>query len=214
MRNRFELLRTDGKPSPLLTAKDAIVTASLQDSPRVAKRGLEYDIETTLSLPDPAGGHNIAVFRQVFTMLQFMKVKQPASKVAENRAHTFSSSATLPINIEFDEPSSWAAICKDYNPIHIFTLAARAYGFSGKIAHGNHVVAKCLHAIGSRSRDSNKVLLKLSMPVWMEVEFKRPMTVSTQLELKITQGADDDTIAAFEVFQDEKVCIQGALGKL
>lgn len=216
VRNRFELLRTDGTPAPLFSAKDALVTASLHKEPRRAKRGLEYDVETTLSIPDPKTGEQVPVFRQVFTMLQFMKIKEIIPKAAERNTEWTSSSAKLPVDVGFSEPSSWAAICKDYNPIHISTLAARVYGFSGKLAHGNHVVAKSLHVIGSKSRDSAKVLLKMSMPVWMEVEFRRPMIVPAKLELRVIQGAEEekDTIAEFEVAQGGKVCVKGALGRL
>lgn len=220
VRNRFELLRVDGKPTPLFQAKDATVTASLHSSPRAVKRGLEYDIETTLSLLDPETGSQVAVFRQVFTMLQFMKVKQVATKPLEKPAPEFSSAVKIPIHIQHDEPSNWAAISKDYNPIHIFALAARVYGFPGKLAHGNHVVAKAVHEIGRKSRDSARVMLQMSMPVWMEVDFKRSVTVPADLEFRIIQQADEEArkeermFAEFEVLQGDKVYIEGAIGML
>jgi hypothetical protein len=35
----------------------------------------------------------------------------------------------------------WAAVCKGINPIQMSFLAARMFGFPGKIAHVNYVVA-------------------------------------------------------------------------
>jgi len=214
VRNRFELLRTDGKPSPLLESKDALVTASLHSRPRLVKRGLEHDIETTLSMPDSKSGEQIPVFRQVFTMLQFMKIQNPEVAPKPKNKELFSSAVKLPVEIQSHEPSNWAAICKDYNPIHISSLVARAYGFPGKIAHGNHVVAKAIHALTSRSHESAHLLGKMYMPLWMEVEFKRPVTVPNQLELRITQNDDENTMAEFELSIGEKVSVEGTLGVL
>ena len=214
VRNRFELLRTDGKPAPLLQADNAVITASLHSLPRTVKRGLEYDVETTLTLPDPQTGEHIPVFRQVFTLLQFMKVKQVAKRAGELKMVEHSSYAKMPVKLTFEEPSNWAAISKDYNPIHIFALAARGYGFPGKIAHGNHVLAKSLHTLGSKSRDSAKVLLKMNTPIWMEVKFTRPMTVPADLELRVLQSTEEESVARFEVSQRDKVCIEGTLGVL
>lgn len=214
VRNRFELIRADGKPSPLFQATHATVTASLHAAPRTVKRGLEYDIETTLLLRDPESGAPMPVFRQIFTMLQFQKVDQSAVKPTAKDDRVSSAAAMLPINVDFDEPSNWAAISKDYNPIHIFHLAAKMYGFPGKIAHGNHVVAKAIYEITGRSRESAKALLKMNMPIWMEVDFRRPMTVPAQFGLHVIQDPREDTVAEFEILQGEKKCIIGALGKL
>lgn len=223
VRNRFELLRTDGKPTPLFSAKDALATASLHPQPHRVKRGMEYTIETTLTIPDPKTGAQVPVFRQLCTMLQFMKPVELTPKpvlsapaTAQRNTEWTSSSAKLPVDVGASEPGAWAAICKDYNPIHTSSLIAKLYGFDGKLAHGNHVVAKSLHVIGSKSRDSAKVLLKMNMPVWMEVEFRRPMTVPAKLELRVFVGpeGDRDTVAGFEVAQLGGVCVKGALGRL
>lgn len=215
VRNRFELLRTDGKPTPLLEARDAVATASLHSDPRRVKRGLEYDVETTLTLGDPETGEQVPVFRQVFTMLQFMKHKQPPVPTAAQKTEkVFSSAMKLPVRLATDEPSRWATVSKDYNPIHIFDLAARMYGFPGKIAHGNHIVAKSLQAIAKRSQKSAHVLSRMDMPIWMEVSFKRPVTVPAQLEFCVIQRSDDHVLASFEISQRDNVCIEGGLGVL
>jgi hypothetical protein len=45
------------------------------------------------------------------------------------------------IDFPSDAPKAWSKGCNDINPIHMTSLAARLFGFPGKIAHGNHVVA-------------------------------------------------------------------------
>lgn len=214
VRNRFELLCSDYKVVELRKAKDAIVTASLYSDPRVAKRGLEYDIETTLSVSDPGSEGRTIVFRQIFTMLQFAKVNQSMVKPRELHERVSSSVATLPVSIEFHEPSLWAAVCKDYNPIHISSMAAKAYGFPGKIAHGNHVVARALEAIAKKSQTSASLLDEMSMPLWMEVSFRRPIVVPAKLDFRAMQRLKGTTLAEFEISQNDKVAVNGAIGIL
>lgn len=38
----------------------------------------------------------------------------------------------------------YASLCNDYNPIHISSIAAKAFGFKSTIAHGMWVVGKIM----------------------------------------------------------------------
>lgn len=217
VRNRFELLRINDKSTPLLQTRNAIVTASLHGSPRLAKRGVEYDLEAVLSLPlSPESGDRVPVFRQVFTMLQFMNVDSPAIKTGEKKRDegVMSAAMKVPFDMAAREPSAWATICKDYNPIHLSSVAARLYGFSGKIAHGNHVVAKALDAISSQSEDSASTLLDIRVPMWMEISFRRPMSVPARFEIHVAQARDGDDATEFRILQQDHVYVEGVLGKL
>lgn len=138
----------------------------------MARRGLEYDIETTLGLPSPNDPKKqVSVFRQTFTMLQFMDTTHVVPSTASSAKASDMSFASvqggisssvgegLPVAIGPNEPSNWAAISKDYNPIHISSVAARGFGFPGKIAHGNHVVAKALHALSVKFEHDTPTLM-------------------------------------------------------
>jgi acyl dehydratase len=59
----------------------------------------------------------------------------------------------------------YAAVSGDHNPIHLYPLTAKAFGFPRQIAHGMWSKARCVAAIESRLPDR----------VTVEVEFKKPI---------------------------------------
>lgn len=61
--------------------------------------------------------------------------------------------------------SEYAAVSGDRNPIHTSTLAAKAFGFPRRIAHGMWSKARCLAALEGRLPSSYSV----------DVSFKRPI---------------------------------------
>jgi len=59
----------------------------------------------------------------------------------------------------------YAAVSGDHNPIHLYPLTAKAFGFPRQIAHGMWSKARCVAAIATRLPDE----------VTVEVEFKKPI---------------------------------------
>jgi acyl dehydratase len=59
----------------------------------------------------------------------------------------------------------YAAVSGDHNPIHLYPLTAKAFGFRRQIAHGMWSKARCVAAIANRLPDE----------VTVEVEFKKPV---------------------------------------
>jgi acyl dehydratase len=59
----------------------------------------------------------------------------------------------------------YAAVSGDHNPIHLYPLTAKAFGFPRHIAHGMWSKARCVAAMANRLPDSARV----------EVEFKKPI---------------------------------------
>lgn len=59
----------------------------------------------------------------------------------------------------------YAAVSGDHNPIHLYPLTAKAFGFPRQIAHGMWSKARCVAAIANR----------LPGEVTVEVEFKKPI---------------------------------------
>ena len=59
----------------------------------------------------------------------------------------------------------YAAVSGDHNPIHLYPLTAKAFGFPRQIAHGMWSKARCVAAIANRLPDE----------VSVEVEFKKPI---------------------------------------
>jgi acyl dehydratase len=59
----------------------------------------------------------------------------------------------------------YAAVSGDHNPIHLYPLTAKAFGFPRQIAHGMWTKARCVAAMANRLPDAARV----------EVEFKKPV---------------------------------------
>ena len=61
----------------------------------------------------------------------------------------------------------YAGVSGDHNPIHLYPLTAKAFGFPRQIAHGMWSKARCVAAIANR----------LPAEVTVEVEFKKPIVL-------------------------------------
>jgi len=83
------------------------------------------------------------------------------------------------------EPEKWylhpdrgwryARITRDYNPIHISNLAAKAFGFDRDLAHGFFVLARCLEAAqGAETKAIYDYLTVTERSVELVVEFRGP----------------------------------------
>jgi len=59
----------------------------------------------------------------------------------------------------------YGAVSGDRNPIHLYPLTAKAFGFNRQIVHGMWSLARCVAAIDSRLPDD----------VTVDVEFKKPI---------------------------------------
>ncbi|KAH7063761.1 hypothetical protein BKA63DRAFT_526089 [Paraphoma chrysanthemicola] len=186
VRNRFELLRPDLCALENFSGQNAAaVVARLRNERRIVKRGIEHDLEVCVLVPQ-SRSNLVPVFRQIFTMLELVKTVsvQRGEQDARNLKRTTTSpSAASPIAISFteNEPWRWAALCKDYNLIHLSGFAAEAFGLPGKLAHGNHVVAKALQKL----LDKAKLRSQSDIPIWLEVHFKRPIVVPCSLQINV-----------------------------
>ncbi|KIX95562.1 uncharacterized protein Z520_08682 [Fonsecaea multimorphosa CBS 102226] len=212
VRNRFELLRPDllCEGQALTALKKAFLTATLSKDDRVVKRGFEVDLVVNLNIPSKDSGSSITVFRQNFTILQFARVRREMAQqqdVARNGVFNPAWSNVTSLAVEYNDPAQWARLCKDYNPIHTSTIAAKIFGFPGKLAHGNHVGALAAKYITLPSENE---------PLFMEITFKRPVVVPAQLDLKVSRDGAEASHADFQILSmsKDKVSIEGRVGQL
>ena len=70
------------------------------------------------------------------------------------------------LRVPEDQGRRYAAVCKDYNPIHLHKLSAKLFGFKRAIAHGMWVMARSLSESIERAPAEKSEL---------EVSFKRPV---------------------------------------
>jgi acyl dehydratase len=74
----------------------------------------------------------------------------------------------------------YAAVSGDLNPIHLYGVTARAFGFRGQIAHGMWTKARCLAALPGRVPDAFTV----------EVAFKKPLRLPNVAQFGVAPASD------------------------
>ena len=189
VRNRFEIVEPDLLEVRLRKAVGAqeegvvkdqkwIVKTRLDPNLKMVKRGWEVTIIVEL-----VSGTNV-LYRQFFTFLQF--AKHPIPPQQEDRSNDpAETTPTTSIRLLPTDPSLWAALSKDYNPIHFSSTLARLFGFNSMIAHGNHVLAKGLAKLEDLDVEGIKS---------MEVEFRRPVFIPCELDVSTQNGQGEGEV--------------------
>ncbi|KAG8629518.1 hypothetical protein KVT40_003383 [Elsinoe batatas] len=162
-------------------ARSYTISASLPKHAQIVKRGIQTDL--VVSIIGDTEHEKRAIYRLTFTMLEFRK---QARRAHANRKETVSqldhsiSASTIVGSFKMThvDPSNWARICKDYNFIHFSALIARLFGMKGRIAHGNHVVAKAVEFMDLQSMATTPEAGK-----WLEIRFRRPVLIPSQLNV-------------------------------
>lgn len=210
VKNKFEILIPRlCTEEALLNMEKAELRARILSKTRKVKRGLEIDLQVDVVNLD----EDMVIFRQVFTMLQFMRWKDPrsaavrdtAGEVADddwNQAHATSFEMIL------DAPLAWARICKDYNLLHISSLAAKIFGFSGRIAHGNHALAMGIARLGSEGQSTMWSFHGQGRSNVMEVHFRKPMALPATLSAQVLVEGET---TRFRVSKANKTCVVASM---
>lgn len=156
-----------------------ICEASIAETARRVRKGIEVDI--VMRVDDASGS---TVFRQTITVLQLSRRLALKDKGAA-RASDFDwtqSEHWASLELTKSLPHRWAAISKDYNPIHTSSLLAKyVFGLGGAIAHGNCVAVGCF--AGDRWQQ-----LAHGKPWALDISFKRPMVLPLKLQIQWEHG--------------------------
>ena len=82
----------------------------------------------------------------------------------------------------------YAAVSGDHNPIHLYPLSAKAFGFKRQIAHGMWSKARCVAAFANRLGDEATV----------EVEFKKPIFLPGKVAFgsRVVEGGLDFSLTS------------------
>lgn len=163
--NRIELRR----PLPAGTPLDLAVHASgLREHPR----GRCVDLVAVASMT------GAEVWREVSTYLHRSGEGEP-----ERRSPRDTGPVPAPSAVWRVEPAVarvYAAVSGDRNPIHTSTLAARAFGFRRRIAHGMWTKARCLAQLAARLPPAYAV----------EVTFMAPLPLPSTVGFSATPDGD------------------------
>jgi hypothetical protein len=102
---------------------------------------VEFDVAVEVFSDAPEG----LVFRKVITILQFLKktveltrheLRMKPSDLVSTAENALKPAAKEVLHIEADASSKWAALCKDYNSIHVSAIATKLFGLPEKVANG------------------------------------------------------------------------------
>lgn len=149
---------------------------------RRVPQGIEVDLRTELL----AGTE--PVWSAVTTVLHRLPGK-PGARKSPPPAPPATAAQYRPFSVPEDIGRRYAPVAKDYNPIHLYALTAKAFGFPRAIAHGMWSVARCL----------GELLPQLEQaPARLEVRFKQPLLLPSRVTLKFQardQGFDFDLLA-------------------
>jgi hypothetical protein len=104
------------------------------------------------------------------------------------------------IRVPGDAGRRYAAVSGDVNPIHLHSLAARAFGFPRAIAHGMWSKASCLAALEGRLPDSCTI----------DVAFDKPVLLPAKARL-LTASVDDGWDFALTSDDRSKVHLRGTV---
>ncbi len=147
---------------------------------RTTDKGYDIDIKTEIHITGEL------VWESISTNLVRKKTNvDPIPKI------TTATSPELPYkefwNLSSDLGLRYARISGDSNPIHLFSLSAKLFGFKGHIAHGMWTKARVAAALYNKlNTEACKIV----------VDFKLPIFLPTTIQLNY-QLADD--IVSFEV---------------
>lgn len=190
VRNRIEQLRAIG------TGETLDFDLRL-DTAREVRQGLEFDVITDVSVDGEP------VWREVMTTLYRLPAPKSQSKPPVPPAAQLVD--YLPFEAPADIGRRYAAIGKDYNPIHLAPLPAKLFGFKRHIAHGMWSMARCAALLSDRLDGAPRLL---------EVAFRQPLFLPGRATLKFSPlGGEGGPGLDFELLspRDAKVHLHGVL---
>lgn len=190
VRNVFEVL----KPMPADGAYD--VRAALTEGRRT-HQGYEFDLLTEYT--DASGE---IVYRSLMTPLYRMKTEG-----GPVRAKPTAPAPVLSEYRSFDVPSDigrrYAPIGGDFNPIHLYALTAKAFGFPRAIAHGMWSLARAAALIEIARATPSRTL---------SVQFRQPLLLPGKVALKFSGANEAACDFALLSRTSDKVHFSGRIG--
>jgi acyl dehydratase len=167
--------------APLHVGVPYDVSVQIGESRRT-KLGIEVDLLTTFL----ADGETL--WSAVTTVLHRMKSLEK-TRSAPPPPPVAVTARYQPFAAPEDTGRRYAAVSRDYNPIHLYPFTAKLLGFNRAIAHGMWSVARSL---GLLLPDYGGV------PAELEIQFKQPLLLPGRVTLKQVRrgdGVDFDLLA-------------------
>lgn len=124
----------------------------------------------------------------------------------------------LPINhlikwvLSADLGRKYASVSGDYNPIHLFPWTSRFFGFKEPIIHGMWSLARALGEL-EKTNFASQNPDPVYKPSFLEVKFKRPISIPTEVFLKMEEKLEKNQKDFTIYLSSSKVALDGSLIK-
>lgn len=208
------------------------VTCSF-DSIRKTQKGYEIDIKTAVHIAGELVWESIStnLVRKTRDVLKASITKRSPEKDSNSQelSHKERRDKELPYkefwSLSSDLGRRYALVSGDSNPIHLFSLSAKLFGFKGHIAHGMWTKARVVAALYPLLHsESCRVVVNFKMPIFLpshiqlnyQLNDQLNDSLSNKLKHQTDQQADMKTSIQFVVKDEagEKPHIQGEIYSL
>ncbi len=165
---------------------------------REVPRGREFDVHTAIHNGDEL------VWESVTTVLSMVKREKSAKKKPakhRERGVDHGQSRSIVWTLPADTGRRYAAVSGDYNPIHLYPITAKLFGFRRPIAHGMWTAARCAAELQDDVPGSAKVL---------DVVFKKPLLLPGRALFSSSRTKDGATFILAKA-DASRVFLEGSL---
>ncbi|WP_284619095.1 MaoC family dehydratase [Aquabacterium humicola] len=194
LQNRIRQHRPIGLAEPLTLSVRA---ANL----RPHDKGLQFDTLVTLSVADEVVWESVSSTLRRQGSGSPAKAARGADAPAARGADAPAAHAAEQWTVPADTGRRYASASGDHNPIHLYPITARLFGFPRAIAHGMWTKARCLAALEHSLPDAFSV----------DVQFKSPVLLPAQVDFSVERQAGGGTAFGLADSRSGKPHLTGSL---
>lgn len=167
---------------------------------REVRQGRELDLHTHVEVD------GTPVWSALTTMLRRLpgtdtRPREPKPTSATEEDTLFANSRPSSWTVPADIGRRYAKASGDYNPIHLYALTARPFGFPRAIAHGMWTVGRCVAEMGEAAEAPSLTLTS---------EFRRPLLLPSRVVFQ-TAKTPGGAVAYRVKAEDGQLHVQGEL---
>lgn len=147
---------------------------------RAHRSGTQVDLVTTVSVGDEVAWRGVSTY---LARGRFLLGEGPSDDTAAFEPPTPTGRWVLGA----DTGRRYASVSGDHNPIHLSSLAAKAFGFRRAIAHGMYTASRALASVGAARGDAFD---------W-SVTFAKPVLLPSTVHVRVAPSSEGFTYAAW-----------------
>ncbi len=146
-----------------LSASERLDVSATAVDLRPHPKGRVFDLVTTVTAAGSTGPET--VWESTSTYLRVGKGDPDAA--AANEPFDVVPGTGIEWRLPGNLGREYAAVSGDHNPIHLYPLSAKAFGFPRQIAHGMWSKARCVAAFANRLGDEATVAVEFKKPIFL-----------------------------------------------